>query len=211
MGFVELIKAKRDHTNEGQPQQDAIEDFPEGVGPYLAGAEGDFEKVQDDRQVCDLMREEPNYAQSSVSTTASQGTRDSMHTYSFIAAKFDEGVKKRANSCEAEGHSDGFGISSDENFDVVLKGLNDRRYHFLKVGIQEIRLLLVTFYLRKERVRSLSHSNPSRRAYDHSPLPPWNAVAATLIWSTRQVDPGLGLAKGGGEGSRGTIHASRTS
>jgi hypothetical protein len=38
----------------------AIEDFPAGAGPYLAGIEGYFEKVQDNRQVRNLMREEPD-------------------------------------------------------------------------------------------------------------------------------------------------------
>jgi hypothetical protein len=70
MDFVELIKAKWNHANEGQPQQDAIEDFPAGVGPYIAGLERYVEKAQDDRQVRNLVREEPNCAQSLAITTA---------------------------------------------------------------------------------------------------------------------------------------------
>ena len=66
-----------------------------------------------------------------------------------MAAKFDEGVEKRANPCEADSHSDILRISRGENFDVPLDGLDDRKDHFLKVRIQEVRLLLVTFHLRK--------------------------------------------------------------
>ena len=56
-------------------------------------------------------------------------------TYCFITAKFDEGVKKRTNSDEAGCHPDILRISGDENFDMTFDGLNDRKYHFLKMRI----------------------------------------------------------------------------
>lgn len=56
-------------------------------------------------------------------------------TYSFIAAKLDEGVKKRTNPGEAECHSGIRRIGGDENFDVILEGFGDWGYHFLKVRI----------------------------------------------------------------------------
>jgi len=49
MGLVELIKTERNHADDGQPQHDAIENLPAGVGPYLTGIERYFEKVQDNR------------------------------------------------------------------------------------------------------------------------------------------------------------------
>ena len=74
-----------------------------------------------------------------------------MRTYGFITTKFNESVKKRANPSEAEGHSGVLRIGSDENFDVTLEGLDDRKYHLLKIRIQEIRLLLEATHLRKGR------------------------------------------------------------
>jgi len=73
MGFVELIKVERDHANEGQPQHDGVEDFPARAGPYLSRIEGYFEKIQDDCQVRNLMREEPDYPQSLVPTSLTAG------------------------------------------------------------------------------------------------------------------------------------------
>jgi len=207
VGFVELIEAEWDHANEGQPQQDAIEDFPAGVGPYLAGIEGYFEKVQDDRQVGDLMREEPYCAQL-LALTVTVGVD---RTYGFITAEFDEGVKKRTDPGEAEGHFGILWISGNEDFDMALKGLDDGKYHFLKVWIQEIGLLLKIAYLRKEGTGTLSELSPSRHAYSHLLSPPRYGVASTLIWSSHQMDPGSGRAKGGSGDSQGTIHASRIS
>jgi len=63
MSFIKLIKVEWDHADERQPQHDAIEDFPTRVSPYLTGIEGYFEKVQDNRQVRDLMGEEPDCPQ----------------------------------------------------------------------------------------------------------------------------------------------------
>ena len=143
-----MIKVEGDHANEGQPQQNSIEDFPAGAGPYLARIEGYFEKVQDNRQVRDLMREEPDYAQVISPDIAGDWARLPTRTYGFMAAKFDESIKKRANTCEAESHSDIIGIGCGENFGVTFEGLDDRKHHFLKIGIQQVRLLLVTFYLR---------------------------------------------------------------
>ena len=51
-------------------------------------------------------------------------------TYSFVSAKFNEGVKKRTNPSEAEGQPDIFWISRDENSNMVFKGCDDREYHF---------------------------------------------------------------------------------
>ena len=45
---------------------------------------------------------------------------------------------------------------------MTLEGLDDGKYHFLKIRIQQIGLLLITFYLHKEGTGSLSESNPSR-------------------------------------------------
>ena len=95
------------------------------------------------------MGEEPDYPQSLVPTIIDGGMGRPVHTYGFVAAKLDEGVEKRANTCEAEGHPDVLRISRGESLDVTLEGLDDGKHHFLKVWIQEVRLLLVTFYLRK--------------------------------------------------------------
>ena len=115
-----------------------------------------------------------------------------MRTYGFIATKFYEGVKKGANPREAKGYFDVLRIGSGENFDMALKGLDDRKHHFFKVGIQEVGLLLVTFYLCKERTGSLSESSPSRRVYSHLPSLPWNAAAAVLFWHRHETDLDLG-------------------
>lgn len=71
-------------------------------------------------------------------------------TYGFVSAKFDEGVKKRTNTREAEGHSGFFWANSDENFDLTFEGLEDGEYHFLEVWIQEVRLLLEAVYLHEK-------------------------------------------------------------
>ena len=84
-----------------------------------------------------------------VTIVDSTGAQKLMHTYGFISAKFDEGIQKRANICEARGHSDVLRIGSDEDFDVTLEGLDDRKDQFLKVWVQEIRLLLEVLYLCK--------------------------------------------------------------
>lgn len=70
-------------------------------------------------------------------------------TYGFASSEFDEGVKKRTNPSEAKGHS-GILRISDENIDMEFEGLDDREYHFLKVWVQEVRLLLKTAYLYDE-------------------------------------------------------------
>lgn len=73
MDFVELIEAEWDHANEGQPQQDGIEDFPAWAVPHIFRVKGYFEKVQDDREVRNLMREEPDYTQSLALTIVDSG------------------------------------------------------------------------------------------------------------------------------------------
>jgi hypothetical protein len=126
------------------------------------------------------------------------GGHNGRSTYDFIAAKFDEGVKKRANPCEAGGHSDILRISGGENFDVTLEGLDDGKYHFLKVRIQEIRLLLETLYLRHRRGHAAMIIKPiPTRARSLTVATPGNAVASTLIWSPHRMDPGSGRAKEG--------------
>jgi hypothetical protein len=77
VGFVKLIKIEWNHANEGQPQHDVIKDFPTGVGLFLAVIQGSFEKVQDNRQIRYLMREEPNCSRSLALDVASSGGRES--------------------------------------------------------------------------------------------------------------------------------------
>jgi len=57
------------------------------------------------------------------------------HTNGFIATKFDEGVKKRTNPGKTGCHPGILWITGDENFDMTLEGLDDRKYYFLKVRI----------------------------------------------------------------------------
>ena len=130
-------------------------------------------------------------------------------TYGFVAAKFDEGVKKRTNPGETEGHSDVLWISGDKNFDMTLEGLDDGQHHFLKARIQEIRLLLETVYLHKGGTGTRSEPNPPQPVYGHSLSAPCSAVAALLISSPHRMDPGSGRVKEGNEDSQGTIRASQ--
>ena len=74
-------------------------------------------------------------------------------TYGFVSAKFDEGVKKRTNSGKAGRNSGFLWTSSDENFDLSFEGLEDGEHHFLKVWIQEIRLLLEAVYLYEKKCK----------------------------------------------------------
>lgn len=122
-----------------------------GVDPYLTGIERYFEKAQDNRQIRNLMRKEPDYARSLVFSVPGGRVARVYRTYGFVATKLDEGIKKRTNPSEAEGHSGILRISGNKDFDMTLKGLDDRKYHFLEVRIQEIRLLLKTVYLHKRR------------------------------------------------------------
>jgi hypothetical protein len=94
------------------------------------------------------MREEPDCVRS-LALAVAQGRRDD-RTYDFIAAKFDEGVKKRTNPGKAGCHYGILRVGGDENFDMALEGLDDREYCFFKVRIQEIRLLLEAIYLHIE-------------------------------------------------------------
>lgn len=117
-------------------------------------------------------------------------------TYGLVAAKFDEGIKKRTNPGKAEGHSGILRISCDEDFNMTLEGLDDGKYHFLEVRIQKIRLLLEVVDLHTEgRAGTLSELDRSCRVRSHSLSTPYNAVATTLIWSPRQTDPDSGRAK----------------
>ena len=77
MDIVKLIKVERDHANEGQPQHDAIKDFPAGIVPYRTVIQGYFEKVQDNCQVCNLVREKPNCSQPLAHSVCVGGRRGS--------------------------------------------------------------------------------------------------------------------------------------